>query len=84
MSPITKKCKREPEDARRTMHQYWNRVYSDDMDSKTARRYLKQLEDPESLFHNDKYLHELVDDMEKDKKVKNTRPGKEKEKGEKE
>jgi len=72
--------KREPNKAnkdsdvvRERMYTYWDGVFQEDTDSRTAKGLLQCIDDPQSLFHNDEFLHKLIDDMEKDKKVKNTR-----------
>lgn len=68
-----------PEEARDRMYNYWdNVVYKHDGEnwddaSKTARTLLERLDDPNSIFHDDEFLHKIIDDMENDKKVKNTR-----------
>jgi hypothetical protein len=55
------------------MYSYWDRVFSEDEDSQTARVLIERTSDPQSLFHDEEFLNRFVDDMEREKKVKSTR-----------
>ena len=65
--------KPDPERVRNRMFAYWDRVFDEDVESLTARTLLERTEDPQSIFHDEEFLNQLIDDMERDKKVKNTR-----------
>ena len=56
-----------------TMFGYWDDVFKKDLDSRTAKELLENIQDPNSLFLDEEFLHEYVDDIEKKKGVKNTR-----------
>ncbi len=63
----------DPDRARARMYSYWDRVFSEDEDSQTARALIERTADPQSLFHDEEFLNRFVDDMEREKKVKSTR-----------
>jgi hypothetical protein len=73
MAKTNRKPGLPPEEIRKRMYQYWDKVFDKDLESKNARTLLKNISDPESLFNNVNFLHGLIDDLEKEKRVKSTR-----------
>jgi len=59
--------------ARRRMYEYWDDVFRKDCESKTARSLLKNIEDPDSIFHDDEFLNSFLDEIEEERGEKNTK-----------
>ena len=67
------RTRQEKEDSRVRMYGYWNEFYKRDTESRIARALVESLKDSESLFYDEEFLQQYVDDIEKERGVKNSR-----------
>ncbi len=70
---LRKKTKKEREAIAARMYGYWNDFYKQDTESKIARVLVENLKDPESMFYDEDFLQRYIDEIEKEKGVKNSR-----------
>jgi len=65
--------KKDKKENSKRMFAYWNQQFHMDTESATAKTFWDRMEDPESLFLDDEFLNVFLDNLEREKGVRNTR-----------
>ena len=68
-----RRTKEERDAVTARMYAYWNEFYQRDTESKIARALIENLQDPESMFHDEDFLQRYIDEIEQEKGVENSR-----------